>query len=282
MANSVIDDSRDWRDSEVTTASATWTEEMIELAGTSVQMVKGGTGEPLLVLHDEMGHPGWLRFHEALSQKFTLYIPSHPGFGDSPHLHWITNMRDMAGWYLEALDDLGLGRVKMMGFSLGGWLAAEMATMNPERFEKLILVDAMGIKPPEGEIFDMFLVMAKEFITEGILNPEGTAEFERICPEEPDPQQVELWEVAREQACRLGWKPYMYYPGLPHLLSRLKSLPTMVVWGSDDPIVPLSAGQLYRDSIPGSRLEIVNDCGHHPEVERHEAFVNVVREFLSE
>jgi pimeloyl-ACP methyl ester carboxylesterase len=280
-ANGVIDGGRDWRDSNVTTTLATWTEEVIELAGTSVQMVKGGTGEPLLVLHDEMGHPGWLRFHEALSQEFTLYIPSHPGFGGSKYLDWIMNMRDMAGWYLEALDDLAIGRVKMMGFSLGGWLAAEMATMNPDRFEKLILVDAMGIKPPVGEIYDMFLAVAKEFITDSIMNPEGTAEFERICPEEPDPAQVEYWEVAREQSCRLGWKPYMYYPALPHLLNRLKGLPTMVVWGSDDPIVPLSAGQLYRDSIPGSRLEVLNDCGHRPEVERPEAFVKVVSEFLS-
>lgn len=265
----------------MTTTAATWTEEIVELAGTPVQIVKGGTGDPLLVLHDELGHPGWLRFHEALSQEFTLYIPSHPGFGDSPYLDWVMNMRDMAGWYLEALDDLALGPVKVMGFSFGGWLAAEMATMSPDRFEKLILVGAMGIQPPVGEIYDMFLVMAKEFITAGILNPEGTAEFELLCPEEPTPEQAESWEVAREQACRIGWKPYMYYPALPHLLSRLKSLPTMVVWGSDDPIVPLSAGQLYRDSIPGSGLEVLNDCGHHPEIERDEAFVKLVREFLS-
>ena len=60
----------------MTTTAATWTEEIVELAGTPVQIVKGGTGDPLLVLHDELGHPGWLRFHEALSQEFTLYIPS--------------------------------------------------------------------------------------------------------------------------------------------------------------------------------------------------------------
>ncbi len=265
----------------MTTTTAAWTEETVELAGSSVQMVKGGTGDPLLILHDEMGHPGWLRYHEALSQEFTLYIPSHPGFGDSPYLEWIMNMRDLAGWYLDALDDLAIGRAKVMGFSLGGWLAAEMATMQPDRFEKLILVDALGVKPPEGEIFDMFLVVAKDFITASYLNPEKTAEFDIICPEEPTPEQAEYWEVAREQAARLGWKPYMYYPALPHHLGRLRNVPTLVVWGRDDPIVPLSAGQLYRDSIPGSHLEVINDCGHHPEIERREAFVNAVSEFLN-
>ena len=266
----------------MTTTASAWTEAKVDLADTTVQLVKGGVGEPLLILHDEMGHPGWLGFHEALSRDFTLNIPSHPGFGDSPYLDWIMNMRDMAGWYLHALDDLGLGRVSVVGFSLGGWLAAEMATMSPDRFKKLVLVGAMGVKPPVGEIFDMFLVVAKEFLTASFLDPANTPEFPEVCPEEPTPEQVEYWEVAREQACRLGWKPYMYYPGLPRLLRRLKSLPTQIIWGRDDPIVPLSAGQLYRDSIPGSRLAVLDDCGHRPELERTDEFVRLVRGFLRE
>ena len=107
----------------MTTDTKAWTEEMIEVAGTKLQLIKGGTGDPLLILHGEMGHPGWLRFHDGLSQGNTLHIPSHPGFGKTERLDWIMNMRDMAGWYLEAIDDLGLGQVNLMGFSLGGWLA---------------------------------------------------------------------------------------------------------------------------------------------------------------
>ena len=110
----------------MTTTSGTWTEEILELAGTKVQMVKGGSGKPLLVLHDEMGYAGWLRFHEELSKDRTLYIPSHAGYGGSDRLEWIMGMRDLAGWYLEVLDDLALGPIDVMGFSIGGWLAAEM------------------------------------------------------------------------------------------------------------------------------------------------------------
>jgi pimeloyl-ACP methyl ester carboxylesterase len=263
------------------TNTAPWTEEIVEAAGTRLQLVKGGTGEPLIILHGEMGYPGWLRYHEALAQQHTLYIPLHPGFGKSEPLDWIMNMRDMAGWYLDALDDLGLGRVPMIGLSLGGWLAAEMATMCPEPFKRLVLVGAMGIRPPSGQIYDMFLEVAKEFITASFVNPANTPEFQHICPATPTPEQVEVWEVAREEACRLGWRPYMHYPSLPHLLRRLRKLPTLIVWGRQDAIVPLSAGELYHASIPGSELVILDNCGHHPEIEQADEFVRHVQAFLS-
>ena len=265
----------------MTTTSGTWTEEVLELAGTKVQMVKGGSGDPLLVLHDEMGHPGWLRFHEELAKNHTLYIPSHAGFGETDRLAWIMGMRDLAGWYLEVLDDLDLGQINVMGFSLGGWLAAEMAVMNPGRFKRLVLVGAAGVRPTDGDIYDMFLVVAKEFITNCFLDPAKTPEFQQICPDEPTPEQLEAWEVAREEACRLSWRPYMHNPSMPNLLHRLKRLPTKLIWGKQDGIVPVSAGEVYRQAIPGSNLSVIDDCGHRPEVEKPEEFVRQVQQFLS-
>jgi pimeloyl-ACP methyl ester carboxylesterase len=72
----------------------------------------------------------------------------------------------------------------------------------------------------------------------------------------------------------------MHYPALPYLLPRLKRLPTLIIWGRQDPIVPLSAGQLYHNSIPGSRLSIIDNCGHRPEVEKPDEFIRLVQEFL--
>jgi len=263
------------------TVAKAWTEEMVEVAGTRLQLVKGGTGEPLLILHDELGHPGWLQFHQALAQHYTLYIPSHPGFAASERLDWIMNMRDLACWYLDALEELGLGQVNAVGFSLGGWLAAEMATMCPHQFKRLVLVGAAGVKPPTGEIFDLFQVVAKSFITASVANPGSTTEFKQVCPDTPSPEQLEAWDVAREEACRLSWKPYMHYPALPNLLRRLKGLPTLILWGRQDAIVPLSAAQLYHQSIPGSRLTVLDHCGHRPEIERPEEFVRLVHRFLA-
>jgi pimeloyl-ACP methyl ester carboxylesterase len=265
----------------MTTSTEPWTEESVEVAGTKLQLVKGGSGEPLVILHGELGHPGWLNFHTALARQHMLHLPLHPGFGKSEGLEWIMNMRDMAGWYLEALDDLGLGRVNVIGFSLGGWLAAEMATMCPTAFQRLVLVGAMGIRPPSGQIYDMFLEVAREFIKASYLDSAHTPEFSQICPDTPTPEQVETWELAREEACRLGWRPYMHYPSLPHLLHRLKHLPTLILWGRQDAIVPVSAAEVYHVSIPGSQLVILDNCGHHPEVEQADQFVQQVQTFLA-
>ena len=266
----------------MTTSAETWTEEMVAVAGTQLQMVKGGNGEPLLILHDEMGHSAWLNFHETLAQNYTLQIPSHPGFGKTPALDWIMNMRDMAGWYLRALDALGMGPVNVVGFSLGGWLAAEMATMCPHQFKKLVLVGATGIKPPVGEIYDIFLEVSQQFIRDSFLDPDNTPEFRQLCPDEPSTERVEAWEVAREEACRLSWRPYMYYPSLPQLLDMVKGLPTLIVWGRQDPIVPVSVADVYHEAIEGSRLAILDSCGHHPEIEKSAEFVRLVQDFLAE
>lgn len=258
-----------------------WKEEIVEVADTQLQIVTGGGGDPLLVLHDELGHQGALRWHQELAQDAALTIPSHPGFGASPRMEWIMNMRDLAGWYLRALDELGLRSVNVIGFSLGGWLAAEMATMCPSQFKKMALVGAAGIKPPTGEIFDIFLVTAPELLDAAVLDRDATPEFRAARPEEPSPELMESWAVAREEACRLSWKPYMHYPALPRLLARAASIPTLLIWGEQDPIVPLSAGEAYRDAIPGSRLEVIPDCGHRPEIERPDRFISLTRQFFA-
>ena len=265
----------------MSTATQSWTREMVDVGGTRVQMVKGGSGDPLLLLHGEMGHSGWLRFHEALAQDYTLYIPSHPGFGESQRPEWIMNMRDLAGWYVNALDEMQLGPVNVVGFSLGGWLAAEMATMCRHAFKSLVLVGAMGVKPPVGEILDMFLVVAREYIAAGFLDAASTPEFQRVCPDDPSADQVEAWEVAREEACRLSWRPYMHYPALPQLLSVVKGLKTLILWGRQDAVVPVSAAQVYHESLDGSKLVVLDDCGHHPEIEQTDRFVRLAKDFLT-
>ncbi len=262
------------------TTTATWTEERLQAAGAELQILKGGSGDPLLVLHDEMGQPGWLQFHEQLAQRYTVYAPSHPGFGVTDRLDWIMNMRDSATWYLWALEELGLSNLNVVGFSLGGWLAAEMATQNPQVFRKMALAAPAGILPPTGEILDMFLIVSKEFITAGIHNPSAVSEFQQVCPDEPTPEQVELWEMAREEACRLSWRPYMHDRSLPHRLGRLKDLPSLIVWGRNDEIVPPSAGEVYNNSIAGSRLVTIEDCGHRPDVEKPAELTALLREFF--
>lgn len=262
------------------TTSVAWQDETREVAGAQLRVFQGGSGPPLVILHDELGHPGPLAFHDALAQSHTVYLPCHPGFGETEGLAWTNNVRDFAGWYLEALDDLGLDRVALMGYGLGGWMAAEMATMSPQQFSHLVVVGAPGLKPPTGEIFDMFLVVTRAYIAESFHDPDNNAQYQALYGGEPTPAQLDAWEYAREEASRLTWRPYMHYPGLAPLLHRLKRVPTLIVWGRDDKIVPVSAGEAYQAAIPGSHLVVLDACGHHPEMEQTDAFVQHVRTFL--
>ncbi len=262
------------------TTTATYTVERVQAAGAEIQMLKGGAGDPVLVLHDEMGQPGWLQFHESLAQNYTVYAPSLPGFGVTDRLDWIMNVRDTGTWALWAMEDLGLSNVNVVGFSLGGWLAAEMATQDPGKFKKMALVAPAGILPPTGEILDMFLIVSKEFITAGFHNPSAAAEFPAICPDEPSAEQVESWETAREEACRITWRPYMHDRSLPHRLGRLKDLPTLLVWGRNDAIIPPSAGEAYNSSIVGSQLVTLENCGHRSDVEKSAELVAHLNQFF--
>ena len=264
----------------MTTSSATWTEERVQVAGAEMQVLKGGVGDPLLVLHDEMGQPGWLQLHDELAKSYTVYAPSLPGFGVTDRLDWIMNVRDSATWTLWALEEMGLSSLNVLGFSLGGWLAAEMATQNPNAFRKMALAAPAGILPPTGEILDMFLIVSKEFITAGFHNPSASAEFQQVCPDEPTPEQLELWETAREEACRLSWRPYMHDRSLPHRLGRLKNLPSLIVWGRNDKVVPPSAGEVYNQSIAGSRLVTLENCGHRSDVEKSAEVAAHLKEFF--
>ncbi len=256
------------------------TEEVIAAAGVQMHVVKGGSGSPVVILHDEMGHPGWLPFHDALAQTHTVNLPLHPGFGTTERVEWVMTMRDMAGWYLEAFDDLGYDQIPLVGYGLGGWLAAEMATMCPQQFSKLVIASAPGVRPPSGQIFDMFLVVAKNYLTEGIYDPDNTATYQELYAGDISPELAEAWDYAREEASRLTWRPYMHYPNLPPLLHRLKRLPTLVIWGREDAIVPLSAGEAYHAAIPGSQLVVLDRCGHHPHIEQPDTFVKHIQDFL--
>src|ERR1700675_1596295 len=113
-------------------------------------VVKGGAGKPLLVLHEELGYPGWMKWNAALSQRRTLLTPLYPGFGRSPLADWIMNIRDLASFIARFVREQNLAPIDVLGFSLGGWIAAEMAANDPSIFSKIVLVAPAVIRPPGG------------------------------------------------------------------------------------------------------------------------------------
>ncbi|HEV3113601.1 MAG TPA: alpha/beta hydrolase [Candidatus Binataceae bacterium] len=258
--------------------SQEWQEETLHVDQTDLLIVKGGTGRPLLVLHDELGHPGWLKWHATLARDHTLIIPQHPGFGRTAAPEWISNIRDLAGLYSIMVRQQKLMPIDVIGFSLGGWIAAEMAAANPDQFRRMILVGACGIKPTQGEIRDIFQMMAPDQLRTSVLDFENTPEFTSLFGG-IGPEQFELWEDARAQTARLAWQPYLHNPSLDHLLEVVDT-PTLLIWGRQDSIVPLNAGEIYQRSIRNSRLAVFDQCGHRPEIEKLADFLRETQTFL--
>src|SRR5436190_8781965 len=123
---------------------AAWTSETASIAGAALHVARAGRGEPLVVLHHDIGTPEWLPFYDALARDFTVVVPSHPGYDKSERPAWLRNVRDIAvvhQWLLASRDDTrDLSRVTLVGLGFGGWIAAEMATMAPRAFRRLVLV----------------------------------------------------------------------------------------------------------------------------------------------
>ncbi len=258
-----------------------WTAGTVHVGGTGLTIIKGGTGRPLLVLHEELGYPGWLRWHSTLAQTRTLYIPIHPGFGQLPRVEWVSNVRDLACFYSRLLKDMVLSPIDVIGFSLGGWIAAEMAVNRADQFRRMVLVAPAGIRPATGEIMDMFVVTARAYLNASVHDPANTPEFATLYGGDATPEQFEAWEDARAEAARLAWQPYMHNPSLGPLLEGISGLPTLLVWGREDRIVPNSAGHIYNRSIVGSELATFDGCGHRPEIEKSREFISRVQSFLA-
>ncbi len=254
-------------------------EEFIEVAGAKIHLLRGGQGKPLVVLHGVEGNLGWLSYHRSLAQHFTVYAPTLPGFGRSQRPPWLETFSDLAHFSLWVLQELGLDKVSLVGHFIGGWLAAEMAVRCPHILDHLILVDAAGLQPQRGEIADIFLLGQEGSKKQAFFDPQQVPEYQDLFGRKPSPEEREIQAQNQETAVRYCWKPYMYNPSLPWLLPRVR-VPTLIVWGREDRIVPLECGELYQQAIPGSRLEIINQCGHYPHLEKLDEFTRLGRDFL--
>jgi pimeloyl-ACP methyl ester carboxylesterase len=241
-----------------------------------------GSGPPVLVLHHDIGAPERPALYDALARDFRVFAPSHPGYDGTPRLEWMRNVRDMAVHYQGLLGREPAtrepGTVTLIGLGFGGWIAAEMATMAPRGFRRLVLVGAMGLKPERGEIVDQALLSYIDYVRRGFAEQRA---FDRVFGAEPPTSRLEQWDLNREMTFRIAWKPYMYNPSLPHLLAAV-TIPALVVWGAHDAIVPRECGERYAKSLANARLEIVEGAGHFVDMEKPEELARLVTRFVSE
>ncbi|HXO02756.1 MAG TPA: alpha/beta hydrolase [Stellaceae bacterium] len=252
-------------------------EEMLTVNDTTIRLLRGGRAgaPPLVFLHGAGGHTGWMGFLDALAEDFAVYAPEHPGFGRSDDPAWLDEVGDLAYFYLDFLQRLGLDRVHLIGTSLGGWIAAELAVRNQTRLASLTLVCAVGITANGRPIDDIFRMPVEENLRRFYADPERAAR--RLG----DLAKADMAIAAtnRVTVTRLAYRPRFYNPGLAKWLHRI-TVPSLLVWGDKDGLVPPEFGEAYRAAIPGSRLVVLEHAGHAPFDEQKDAFLATFRDFL--
>ena len=251
---------------------------MISIAGVEIEMLERGQGAPILYLHGGGGIGSDVSFLELLAKGRRVLAPSHPGFGKSSLPDWLDSVDDIAHIYLELMDRLGLTRVDLVGFSVGGWIAAEIATKVPERLVRLALIGPVGVKtgsPDKLDIPDVFAMPQDKLDRLRFHDPRKNPVHLGSMSEE------ELNIVARnsETLALLTWEPYMHNPKLKHRLHRV-TVPTLFVRGAQDGIVSAEYLERYAALVPKSKIETIAEAGHLPHVEQLEATASKVLGFL--
>ena len=232
----------------------------------NVRMLRGGSGPPLLFLHGANGLPVWLPVFDLLSKQFEVFVPEHPGFGLSDNPPWLRNIGDLAMYYLDFLDEFGPHEVHLAGQSLGGWTAAEVAVRNCSRIKTLSLLGPAGLRIKGLPSGDNFIWSPEEAVRNLYYNQTIA---EQILAMQPTDEQADIMLTNRFAVAKFGWEPRWYNPSLERWLHRI-TVPTLVMWGRDDKLFPSAYAARWGERIPGSRVEIVPECGHVPAVEKPE------------
>ena len=235
------------------------------IGGVELELFRRGHGAPAIVLHGFEPIDPAAPFIACLAMRYDVLLPSHPGFGRSPRPQHFDSIYDLVRLYLDLIDALPAAKVPLIGFSFGGWLAAEIACICGDRLGKLILVDPVGIKISDREtpdILDIFNTSPVEVLRRSWHDPRHAPDFDAMSDEE-----LMLHARNREALCLYAWHPYLHNPKLRHWLGRIVT-PTLILWGESDGIVSQSYGKAFSSLIPGSRFELIEMAGHHPQIEK--------------
>ena len=242
----------------------------------AVRMLRGGKGEPLLFLHGAAGLVLWPPFFEKLAERYDVLVPEHPGFGLSDNPPWVRNIADLAMYYLDLLDGLGAGKVHLIGHSLGGWVAAELAVRNATQLASLTLLAPAGVRVkgiPSGDNF----IWAQDEAVRNLFYDQKFAEAMLTRP--PTEEEADIQLTNRFMATKFGWEPRWFNPALERWLHRIK-VRTLLLWGENDKNLPSAYAKVWRERLSEGRVEIIPKCGHLPHVEQADIAAKHILGFL--
>ena len=251
----------------------------ITLGEVELEYLDRGHGQPMLLLHGAGGPRPHAPFVDLLEPHARVIAPTHPGFAAATVPEWFDSIDDLAYLYLDLLEALDLHDVVLVGFSMGGWTAAEIAIKCAHRLAGLVLVDAVGIKISDREtrdIADLFATAPAELNRITFHNPANAPDLLALSDAE-----LELVARNREASAMYLWEPYAHSPKLRRRLRRI-NLPTLVLWGESDGLVKPSYGRAYADLIANAQFELIREAGHIPQIEQPHVFADHVIRFLGE
>lgn len=235
-----------------------------------------GTGRCVLLLHGGGGPQTVAGFAALLAGNgFRVITPSHPGFGGSTRPSEITTIPQLAGLYADLLADLDLADVTVIGNSVGGWIASELALLVSPRVTRLVLVDAVGIEVAQHPVADFFALTFPELARLSYHDP---AAFQ-IDPAKLNDEQRAVMAGNRE-ALAVYAGTAMTDRSLRDRLGGI-DIPTLVVWGSADRIVDPDYGRAYGAAIPGAEYALLPETGHLPQLESPQRLYDTVAEFVA-
>lgn len=266
---------------ETGTAATGYRAREVTVRGTRIHLLAGGAGDPLLYLHGA-GDPGlWTPALAALAGHFSVFRPDHPGFGASGELADLDSVHELAFFCLDLLDELGLDRVVLAGHSLGGWLAADLATIEPARVSKLVLVAPAGLRPqqPVPDVFRLSPTELAELLYHTASARSAAAAEAAQLAEDTDAFARYLRN--RAATAHLGWNPYLHDPKLARRLHRITA-PALILWGAGDRLLPASGASQWAALLPAAQVRIIEEAGHLPLTEQPAATVAAILSFCAE
>jgi len=249
--------------------------------GTRVRVLEGGSGKPLVFLHGAGGLFAENAFLDRLAERYRVLAPELPGYGESTGEELLEDMLDFTlhGW--DVVAALGVERPYLVGHSMGGMIAAEMAALCPRDVEKLVLVAATGLWLPDHPTADLFAMLPFEYARLLFHDPEKGAALLTGGFDFSNLDALAEFYIANSRRMAMAAKILFPIPNrrLSKRLYRL-SAETLLVWGKSDQVTPPVHGERFRDAIPGARLVVIDEAGHMVPYEQPEVFASVVGGFL--
>lgn len=252
----------------------------LEVNGTKLHLYDDGPSdskgaETLLFLHGA-GGSNWSPLLKILAENHRVLAPEHPGFGRSQIPDWMMGIGDLAYFYLDFLEELDLKNVHLVGHSLGGWTAAEIAVRNTSRLKSLTLLAPAGVRSPDVPFGDIFLWSPEEHARRMFYNEAFVQErLKQLATMDQD-----IWLQNRAAGARLAWNPRLNNPQLPYWLHRI-DVPTLFVWGKNDEICPFDCAKYYVKPIKNAVLDAMPETGHALHTERPKEVAAKIAAFIA-